>query len=72
MKYIVLVLLLVGCNEAPDNSPKNVPKIESNKDFYRKVCIENVVYIKAYRRMTVYINSKTLKPVRCSSSTKNK
>jgi hypothetical protein len=33
---------------------------------YKLICINNVVYISSIRELSIYIDYKTLKPVRCN------
>jgi hypothetical protein len=66
MKYIyffcslVIITFFIGCNQ------KDKSGIPDKTTLYDKVCIDGVVYIESYRKLSVYISPKTLKPVRCS------
>jgi len=66
MKYLLLIgfLLFTGCDKKIQtfDTPKEIIPYTVS---YEKVCIEGVVYINAYRRLTVYIDNVTLKPIKC-------
>jgi len=66
---IIALVFIVGCEEKTKediiNDTNQVKEVQRNDLWYRKKCIENVVYIAQYRSLTVYIDKDTLKPVTC-------
>jgi len=65
---IIISLSFSGCEltESNEDFSKTRSIERPHQGFwYRKICIENVVYLYGKRRLSVYINPKTLKPQNC-------
>jgi hypothetical protein len=45
---------------------KDISSFGFSNDYYKLICINNIIYIDGIRQLAVYIDYRTLKPVRCN------
>lgn len=69
MKYLVLVMSLffIGCSQGHTQQQERYTTNSPPTDNFRfsKVCVDRVVYLTGTKRLSVWINPKTLKPNNC-------
>jgi len=63
MRKILFLISMIGLVYAMENY-----KTGTNIFSFNKICIDNVVYIKRGKMLSPYIDSKSLKFIRCNES----
>ena len=59
---MVAVFAISGCQQYSDNIHDTTTQ---GSGAYKKICIDNVYYLHGTKRLAVYIDSETLKPINC-------
>jgi len=63
---LTFLIMLSGCTDTLENTNLRMGVSKVGSPYtYEKVCIDNVVYMEAARRSSVWINPNTLAPSNC-------